>query len=95
MMPVDRITVTLPVELGRELRQLASALDVPVSSLVVRAVESQLRQQALGAALKSARRRVGPIDPEIAAEVGAAFDTASRATPRRAAPAKRTRTRVA
>ena len=61
-MVVDRLTVTVPRELGAALRALAEARGVTVSAIVADAIAHQVRMAALDVALDEADRRFGPID---------------------------------
>jgi len=60
-MAVDRLSVTVPSELGRELRKLAKTRGTTVSHVVTDAVAHQVRLAALDAALEEADRRFGPL----------------------------------
>ncbi|HTJ84674.1 MAG TPA: ribbon-helix-helix protein, CopG family [Polyangiaceae bacterium] len=60
-MAVDRLSVTVPSKLGRELRKLAKARGTTVSNVVADAVAHQVRLAALDAALEEAERRFGPL----------------------------------
>jgi hypothetical protein len=60
-MAVDRLSVTVPSQLGRELRKLAKARGTTVSNVVTDAVAHQIRLAALDGALADADRRFGPL----------------------------------
>jgi len=62
-MAVDRLSVTVPSQLGRELRKLAKARGTSVSNVVADAVAHQIRLAALDLALDEAERRFGPLPP--------------------------------
>ena len=64
-MAVDRLSVTIPSELGAELRALAETRGTTVSALISEAVEHQLRLAALDAALAEADRTFGPVPAEL------------------------------
>jgi hypothetical protein len=70
-MPVDRLSVTVPAELGAALRALAESRGQPVSTIVTEAIAHEIRRAALGAAVSEDERRFGPIPAEIRAEVDA------------------------
>jgi predicted transcriptional regulator len=61
-MAVDRLSVTVPSELGAALRALAKARGATVSTVVSDAIAHQVRMSALDLALEEAERRFGPID---------------------------------
>lgn len=63
-MAVDRLSVTVPSELGAALRALAEARGATVSTIVADAIAHQVRMAALDLALDEADRRFGPIDDE-------------------------------
>ncbi|MCC6903335.1 MAG: ribbon-helix-helix protein, CopG family [Polyangiaceae bacterium] len=64
-MAVDRLSVTVPDRLGRELRALAKARGANVSAVVTEAIEREVRRAALEAALRAADERFGPVDDEL------------------------------
>jgi len=63
-MAVDRLSVTVPSELGAALRALAEARGATVSTVVAEAIAHQVRLAALDLALAEADRRFGPVDDE-------------------------------
>jgi predicted transcriptional regulator len=63
-MAVDRLSVTVPSELGAALRALAEARGATVSTIVADAIAHQVRMAALDLALDEADRRFGPIPDE-------------------------------
>jgi predicted transcriptional regulator len=67
-MAVDRLSVTVPSELGAALRALAVARGTTVSTVVSDAIAHQVRMAALDLALHEADRQFGPVpDDQIAA----------------------------
>lgn len=63
-MAVDRLSVTVPSELGAALRALAEARGTTVSEVVTDAIQHQVRLAALDQALAEADRRFGPVPDE-------------------------------
>ncbi len=61
-MPVDRLSVTVPSELGAALRALAQRRGETVSTLVTDAIAHQVRLAALDTALADADERFGALD---------------------------------
>jgi predicted transcriptional regulator len=83
-MAVDRLSVTVPSELGAALRALAEARGATVSTVVADAIAHQVRMAALDVALDEADRRFGPIDERLLAEAEAELvDAAKRGLRRR------------
>ena len=64
-MAVDRLSVTVPSELGAALRALAESRGDTVSTIVTEAIGLQLRLAALDLALADADRRFGPIPEDL------------------------------
>ena len=64
-MAVDRLSVTVPERLGRELRALAKARGANVSSIVTQAIEREVRLAALDSALSEADDRFGAVSEEL------------------------------
>ena len=64
-MPVDRLSVTVPVELGEKLRALAESRGETVSTIVTEAIEQEVRRAALKHLLADDERELGPIPAEI------------------------------
>jgi hypothetical protein len=60
-MAVDRLSVTVPSELGAALRGLAEARGETVSNIVAAAIAHEVRQAALGVALAEFERKFGPM----------------------------------
>ena len=77
-MAVDRLSVTVPSELGAALRALAEARGMTVSTMVTDAIAHQVRMAALDLALQEADRRFGPLDHKDLAEAEAAFARAAK-----------------
>lgn len=82
-MAVDRLSVTVPGELGAALRALAEARGTTVSTVVADAIAHQVRMAALDVALDEADRRFGPIDERQLAEAEAELVEAVRRGSRR------------
>ncbi|HEX7836520.1 MAG TPA: ribbon-helix-helix protein, CopG family [Kofleriaceae bacterium] len=91
-MAVDRLSVTVPSELGAALRALAEARGATVSTVVADAIAHQVRMAALDLALDEADRRFGPID---GAQVTAAEAELVKAARRGTRRSKRGRRRTA
>lgn len=64
-MAVDRLSVTVPSELGAALRALANARGETVSTIVTDAIAHQVRMAALDLALAEADKRYGPVPEEL------------------------------
>lgn len=90
-MAVDRLSVTVPSELGAALRALAEARGTKVSTVVADAIAHQVRMAALDQALTEADRQFGPIDDEQLAAAEAALVKAVRRRARRGAKRGRNR----
>jgi hypothetical protein len=84
-MPVDRLSVTVSAELGREVRQAALQRGVSVSGWVARAIEAGLRDQRLGEALAAWEAEQGPLTEEELAEADRILDEAKQQAAARAA----------
>jgi predicted DNA-binding protein len=82
-MAVDRLSITVPAELGVELRALAARLREPVSTVVTEAIEQRIRNAALDLALAEADRRFGPLDPALVAKAEAELAGPARRGSRR------------
>jgi post-segregation antitoxin (ccd killing protein) len=82
-MAVDRLTVTVPRELGAALRALAEARGVTVSAIVADAIAHQVRMAALDVALDEADRSFGPIDDAQVTAAEAALVKAAKRGPNR------------
>ena len=87
MMPIDRLSVTVPSELGVALRGLAKARGQTVSTVVADAIAHEVRLAALDIALAEAARRHGPIPEELVARAEAELIEGSK----RRSKAKRSR----
>ena len=70
-MAVDRLSVTVPSELGAALRALAVRRGETVSTIVADAIAHQVRLAALDAALAQADRQFGPVPEEMVAKARA------------------------
>ena len=70
-MAVDRLSVTVPAELGSALRALAKARGGNVSSVVTEAIAREVRLAALDRAIASADERFGPLDEALIARAEA------------------------
>jgi post-segregation antitoxin (ccd killing protein) len=83
-MAVDRLSVTVPSDLGSALRALAKARGANVSAVVTEAIAREVRLAALDHALAAADDRFGALDEGLVsrAEVELA-QAARRAKPRR------------
>ena len=64
-MAVDRLSVTVPDRLGRELRALAKARGANVSAVVTGAIEREVRLAALERVMHEADERFGPVDEDL------------------------------
>lgn len=82
-MAIDRLSVTVPSELGAALRALAEARGATVSAVVADAIAHQVRMAALDLALDEADRRFGPIDDAQIAAAEAELVKAARRGARR------------
>jgi predicted transcriptional regulator len=82
-MAVDRLSVTVPSELGAALRALAESRGETVSTVVTEAIAHQIRLAALDNYLAEADRRFGPIPDALVAEAEAELVAASRRPRRR------------
>jgi predicted transcriptional regulator len=83
-MAVDRLSVTVPAELGVALRALAEARGTTVSTVVADAIAHQVRMAALDVALDEADRRFGPVDEtQLAAAEAELVEAAKRGSTRR------------
>jgi predicted transcriptional regulator len=77
-MAVDRLSVTVPSKLGRELRKLAKARGTTVSNVVADAVAHQVRLAALDVALAEADGRFGPLPEEAVVDAERELAAAGR-----------------
>jgi predicted transcriptional regulator len=85
-MAVDRLSVTVPSELGAALRALAELRGATVSMVVSEAIAHQVRLAALDLALAEADRRFGPVAENLVKDAEAELARAARRripTPRR------------
>lgn len=86
-MNVDRLSVTVPSELGRALRALAKARRSTVSTVVAEAIEREIRGAALDLALLAADQKFGPVADELVA--AAESELSQRSRPRRRSAKRR------
>jgi len=70
-MAVDRLSVTVPSELGEALRALAEARGANVSAVVTEAIAREVRLAALDSALEEADRLFGPLSEDLVARAEA------------------------
>jgi predicted transcriptional regulator len=82
-MAVDRLSVTVPSELGAALRALAEARGTTVSTVVSDAIAHQVRLAALELALDEADRKFGRVDDAQVSAAEAELVKAARRRPRR------------
>lgn len=80
-MSVDRVSVTVPSDVGAALRALADARGQTVSAIVTDAIVLLLRLAALDQALDESDRRFGPV-PKAAIAAAEAELLASGRVPR-------------
>jgi hypothetical protein len=84
-MAVDRLSVTVPSDLGSALRALAKARRANVSTVVAEAIAREVRLAALDRALAAADDRFGALDADLVARAEADLAEATRlARPQRA-----------
>ena len=84
-MAVDRLSVTVPSDLGAALRKLAEGRGQPVSAIVTAAIAREVRLAALDDALAVSERKFGPIADATLAEAEADFVVAARLVRKRRA----------
>ncbi len=82
-MAVDRLSVTVPSELGAALRALAEARGATVSTVVADAIAHQVRMAALDLVLEEANRKFGPVDDKHLAAAEAELVKAAKRGSRR------------
>ena len=82
-MPVDRLSVTVPSELGAALRALAKSRGETVSTIVTEAIEHRVRLAALARTLADADRQFGPVPPAMIDQAEAELLAARRTKPRK------------
>ncbi len=85
---VDRLSVTVPAELGAALRALAELRGETVSTIVSDAIAHQVRLSAMDLALAKANRKHGTLAPSLVAAAEAEL-SASALRKRRARRARR------
>ena len=76
-MNVDRLSVTVPAQIGAELRRVAGLRGQPVSTFVAEAISHQLRLEALNEALREADREFGQVSEQGVAEALGLFANAA------------------
>jgi post-segregation antitoxin (ccd killing protein) len=77
-MAVDRLSVTVPSDLGIALRALAKARGANVSSVVTEAIAREVRAAALDVALAEADARFGVLDEELISRANAELVQAAK-----------------
>lgn len=84
-MAVDRLSVTVPSEIGAALRALANQRGETVSAIITEAITHQVRLAALDKLLAESERRFGKLDEsEVAAAEAELLAAAKKARrPRR------------
>lgn len=83
-MSVDRLSVTVPSDIGAALRALADARRTTVSTVVAQAIGHELRLAALDRALAEADDQFGPVDEALILQAVAELSTnAKKASPKR------------
>ena len=70
MSGVDRLSITLPRELGREVRAAAAATSLSVSAWLTEAAAQALRNRLLGVALDEWEKEHGALSEAEIAEAG-------------------------
>lgn len=78
-MAVDRLSVTVPAELGAALRALADRRGETVSMVVAEAIAREVRGAALDRALAEADKRFGPVPDELVDEAEVDLARAAKA----------------
>jgi len=78
MMAIDRLSVTVPSELGVALRRLAKARGQTVSTVVAEAIAHEIRLAAMDVALAEAEKHHGPVPEELVARAEADLVAASK-----------------
>jgi hypothetical protein len=67
-MAVDRLSVTVPAELGAALRRLAEARGETVSNLVTDAIAHEVRRAALELVLAETDKKFGAVSEDLIAK---------------------------
>jgi hypothetical protein len=78
MAPVDRLSVTMPPEIGAAVREAATRQGTSVSNWLVAAAAQRLRNELLGAALDRWEEEEGPFSDEELDAAAAALSTTRR-----------------
>jgi predicted transcriptional regulator len=87
-MSVDRLSVTVPSDVGAALRALADARGTTVSNIVTQAIGHELRIAALDRALAEADKRFGALSEDLIVQAKAELSRNARSArpkPRRKA----------
>jgi hypothetical protein len=80
MATVDRLSVTMPPELGDAVRKAAARGDMSVSAWLTEAAARRLRNELLGAALDAWEAEDGPFTDEELNAAAAALDASRRSS---------------
>ncbi len=78
MTQVDRLSVTMPPDVGSAVREAAARAGVSVSSWVTTATAQRLRNELLGVALDAWEAEDGPFTEQEMAAAREALDSAQR-----------------
>lgn len=81
MTQVDRLSVTMPPEIGAAVRRSSARQGTSVSNWLATAAAQRLRNELLGAALDRWEADEGPFSDEELDAAGAALGTARRKRP--------------
>lgn len=81
-MSVDRLSVTVPSDVGAALRALADARGTTVSTVVTQAISHEIRLAALDRALAEADHHFGPLAEQIVSQAEAELVRNTAARPR-------------
>ena len=76
-MNTDRLTVTVPHELGQALRKIAAHRHESVSSVVAEAIAHEVRSEALGGFLDETKKVVGPLPDALLRDADQILDRAA------------------
>ena len=77
-MAVDRLSVTVPAELGAALRELAERRGQTVSTIVTEAIAHQVRLAALERALAADERELGPVAEKLVEQAATELGRAAK-----------------
>lgn len=78
MAQVDRLSVTMPPEIGASVRRSASERGISVSAWLSEAAADRVRNERLGAALDQWETEVGPLTEEELSEAAVSLGLARR-----------------